>query len=246
MNNYVRLYTYGRQTMKGAWTINRSRIVNRLYYVNSGSAFISNGTQKFELRPGSIYIFPQCSNFDPIDAFAFDHTFFDFYSSHILRYDSFTEINTSSLSIDGFFSYINSVIASDKERACLNALENLLVGLLSTIDSLHFPLPYVSNTAVACAVEEIHKNYADITTASLAHKLNLNESYFIRLFGAAMGTSPSKYIRDCRVLYGKELLLGGNSVAEVAEACGYNSATAFYKAVKSAFGVSPSELKKIP
>ena len=39
----VELYAFGRTTVEGQWEIDQSRIVNRLYHVNRGSAVILNG-----------------------------------------------------------------------------------------------------------------------------------------------------------------------------------------------------------
>ena len=77
--NQISLYTYGRYTANDAWYIDYSRVVNRLYYVNSGTAQILNSSEKYTLTAGKIYIIPQCRIFRPLGAEEFDHTYFDFY-----------------------------------------------------------------------------------------------------------------------------------------------------------------------
>jgi AraC-like DNA-binding protein len=53
-----------------------------------------------------------------------------------------------------------------------------------------------------------------------------------------------KYIRACRVSYGKQLLQNGATVEEAAEKCGYSSAASFYNATTAEFNISPSKLRK--
>lgn len=239
----VNLYAYGRVTAGDGWLIDPGRVVNRVYYVNGGNAVIRNSVGEYALRAGNVYIISRSRYFEPVFANGFDHTYFDFYSSRLLNYDNVIEIDASFLGLNGFFSHINAVIERDTAQKSRSAVEDLLIGFLSLIDTQHAPLPYVTNATVNRAVELIHRESATLTTRELSHRLNLNESHLIRLFSNAIGLSPMKYIRMCRVLYGRELLLGGCSVAEAAEKCGYGSAAAFYKAVRSEWQRTPSSLK---
>lgn len=156
--------------------------VNRLYYVNAGSAVLHLGNRTFPLRAGKIYIFPQTRDLHATDAVNFDHTYFNDFHSRVLRYGSVTEIDGEA---------------------------------------------------------------PRLTTATLAQRLNLSDSYLIRLFHAAIGVSPMQYIRTCRVLYDKEQILRGESVSTVVEMCGYGSPGAFCRAFRTEFGVSPTEMKKM-
>ena len=142
------------------------------------------------------------------------------------------------------FEYFNAIIASEEEKSSYKELEMLLSAFLDLIDTKYFPLPYITNQAIIRAVNFIHENCAEASTAILAERESFNESYFIRLFSGVMGTSPMKYIRAFRVSYGKELLRSGMNVAEAAERCGYSSPSAFYNAVKAELNISPSALVK--
>lgn len=240
--NQIRLYTYGRYTANEAWDIDHSRVLNRLYYINSGTAEILNASTKYRLVGGKIYVIPQCKSFNPICAEKFDHTYFDFYSSSVLRSDGIIEIDGSVLSFSSFFEYVNAIIASEDEKRSYAELQTLLSGFLEVIDTKYSPLPYITNPSITLAVNLIQQNCAEATTRLLAERTSLNESYFIRLFTSVMGTSPMKYIRAHRVSFGKELLRGGATVSEAAEQCGYSSPSAFYNAVKKELGIMPSDL----
>lgn len=240
----VDLYAFGRSTVAGSWEIDRNRIVNRLYHVNAGAATVRSGSREYRLTAGNTYVIPRCQNFKPMCAENFDHTYFDFYTARILNFESIIEIGAGVPCADDFFSYVNRLIATHPREALQNAMEQFLSGFLTLINDVFAPLPYISNASLTEAVRIIHNEYPCITTARLAKKLNLNESYFVRSFTAAMGLSPMKYIRAIRVSYGKSFMQNGMSVTEAAEKCGYSSSSAFYNAMKAELGIAPSDIRK--
>lgn len=239
----IKLQGYGRNIVNGKWYVNSNYVVNRLYYVNSGNAQIHNAASVWELLKGKMYIIPKCNDFQPVSAELFDHTFFDYYSTRLIRPDTIIEIDTAKFPVAGFFDFLNSVIEKNTDKKNFETTEQLLYGFLSIIEENTPTIPYVRNPIIAAAVEIIDKSYPTVTTDSLASSLNLNKSYFIRLFKATMGISPMKYIRRCKVIQGKRFLCEGESVEKAAEKCGYSSASSFYKAVKEEFHMSPSQLR---
>jgi AraC-like DNA-binding protein len=240
---YINLYACGRCTVNGKWDFDRSRILNRLYYVNSGCAVIHNGTDEYRLTNGNFYIIPQCKSFQPIDSKDFDHTYFDFYHSQILRHDTLLAFDKTEMNGVCFFEYINSLPVGDRGDELHDAIEHLLCGYLTILHTKQ-PFPYISNAYVTAAIDIVHREYATITTKLLACKINLDESYFIRLFSTVMDMTPAKYIRACRIAHGRQLLQSGLSVAEAAEQCGYKSPTAFYNATVAELHCAPSALKR--
>lgn len=238
----IRLFTYGRMTVNGAWHFDPNRTVNRLYCVHAGTAVIAYAHREYTLHSGHIYIIPQNHDFTTVSAAEFDHTYFDFYNAKILRHDTILAFDKTELGGDVFFEYISGLLASDSGHAMREALEQLLCGYLTLLDAKH-PFPYISNSYVAEAVGIIHREAATLSAKALASRINLDESYFIRLFSSVMGITPARYIRACRIAHGRRLLEGGASVADAAEACGYRSPTAFYNAAMAELHRSPSELK---
>ena len=240
----IQLYAYGRSTVNGLWQIDPSRIVSRLYFVNAGEAKIVSASKEYKLSAGNAYIIPQSKDFRPVDSAGFDHTYFDFYSTRILRPDRIVSIGGGALGAASFFSYVNSVIEADLEQRALPAMRALLEGFIRLIEAMHTEDLYIASPYVMQAVNRIHRDYPSVTTKALAADLNLNESYFIRLFTENMGLSPMKYIRTVRVFHGKELIERGASVDEAAIGCGYSSPSAFYNAVMAELHISPSALRK--
>ena len=233
----------GRCTVEGRWSIDRNRTFNRLYYVNSGSAVILNGKDEHTLTAGKVYLIPRCKTFEPLNADGFDHTFFDFYSSLVLRPDKIIELDGSDIYATAFFEYIDRILAGGLGSKLVQPLELFLSGFLSMIEAEHGELLYVTSPSLTTALDIIHSEYHCVTTERLAKRLSLEKSYFIRTFSAAMGISPMKYIRSVRVAQGKLLIQNGASIAEAAERCGYSSPSAFYNATVAELGISPSSMR---
>lgn len=238
------LYAFGRRMTNGAWFIDRSRIVNRLYFVNRGRAVVRIGGKEWELREGYFYILPRSDGFTPVSSENFDHTYFDYYSPRILRADQITEEALERHGAAHFLSFINALIATEEEQTLHQTMQPFLEAFLSYASSTFLADRYIKNEAIASAVSYIHESFATVTTRELAERAHLNESYFIRLFRACTGLSPLAYVRARRVLHGKHLLSMGASVEAAAEACGYGSPSAFYKAVRAETKKAPSSLKE--
>lgn len=79
------------------------------------------------------------------------------------------------------------------------------------------------------------------TVNALAHRCNISESYFSRLFCKQMGKSVPQYVCHVRVNKAKVLLLNSRStIGEIAGACGFEDASYFIKVFKRETGVTPA------
>ena len=237
MNN-VELYAFGRRKTDGVWWIDSSKVVNRMYYVISGSAVVKCGLKDRLLSKGNIYILPQVGGFAPISSEGFEHIYFDYYSIPPLHPDSFIEISSDVCNLDSFFLFFKDAL----KYCTIDIAADFLRAILSIIDN-NVGLEYISDSAVIKALELIHKNKDSITVKALANGVNLNESYFIRLFSRIVGTTPMKYIRSYRLSEGKLMLKNGYSVSQTAEKCGYMTAASFSKAMRLEYGCCPKAFK---
>jgi len=83
------------------------------------------------------------------------------------------------------------------------------------------------------------------TLASLAAAVGMSRSRFTDRFAALVGETPLAYLTRWRMhLAAGRLHPEGARVAEVAEAVGYTSETAFAKAFRRTFGVSASAYRR--
>lgn len=94
---------------------------------------------------------------------------------------------------------------------------------------------------LAWSVDYLHSYYArDLSLDELARVACLSKFHYLRLFGALHGCTPYAYLRQLRLRRGQALLRGGQlPVAAVAEAVGFESSSAFGRALHQATGQWP-------
>lgn len=80
----------------------------------------------------------------------------------------------------------------------------------------------------------------------LADRAGFSIPHFHRVFTACTGESAISYVRRMRLVRaGYKLRMGAVDIMAVALAAGYGSHTAFSKAFKKQFGISPSEFREL-
>jgi AraC-like DNA-binding protein len=83
------------------------------------------------------------------------------------------------------------------------------------------------------------------TPADLAALLGLSPAYFARLFKAAFGVSPRRWIMEERMRLAARIWLEGSlNVAEVARALGYEDQHFFSRQFRAVHGASPMQYKR--
>lgn len=83
-----------------------------------------------------------------------------------------------------------------------------------------------------------------VSIGELARRLNLDRSYFSKMFRRETGKSPQQYLTDLRLERAAELLLEhGKAPGEAAASTGYPDVFSFSKMFKRRFGVSPTEYR---
>ena len=78
------------------------------------------------------------------------------------------------------------------------------------------------------------------TVQKLAELANMSRSAFAEHFNSQVGISPMQYVTNWRMQVAFEkLAISEQSMAQIAEQCGYQSESSFSKAFKKQFGVNP-------
>ena len=98
-------------------------------------------------------------------------------------------------------------------------------------------------TAVALYMNQHYKE--KLTIEELAEMAGLSKNYFISSFKKYMGEPPHTYLKKLRISYAKLLLeFSEETIAQIAEQCGFQKANTFSTTFKKATGMSPMEYKK--
>lgn len=100
---------------------------------------------------------------------------------------------------------------------------------------------------MAKATEIVKKHVADsdFNSDEFASELAISRVQLFRKFKSFMGTTPSDFVKQYRLVYASQLLTsGGMNVTDTAFACGFNDAKYFSQCFVAKFGVKPSNYMK--
>jgi AraC-like DNA-binding protein len=91
----------------------------------------------------------------------------------------------------------------------------------------------------------INENLNDeLSVDQLAERVYLSKYHFMRLFKAQTGSTVHAYVRQRRLLYAARLIREGSSVGKAAADSGFGDYSAFHRAFRETFGISPGSLKR--
>ena len=140
----------------------------------------------------------------------------------------------------GIFAAMKTCEAYDSGR-CAYLTSKLWEFFTLLLQGEEHPRNYVE-TALTC----IHSEYMNgITVEEIAHRLNLDRTYFSTLFKKQIGISPKQYLLTYRMQLAAELMCESqNSVTVVAHSVGYSDIFIFSKMFKKHHGMTPTEYIK--
>jgi len=104
----------------------------------------------------------------------------------------------------------------------------------------------LSNKQMSAAITSMHDKPAhDWTVEELGQRAGMSRSIFAQRFKETVGVSPMEYLTRWRMLLaGDRIANTSDSISEIAQSLGYQSASAFTKAFKKVMGCSPREYNR--
>ncbi|MBR1457332.1 MAG: helix-turn-helix transcriptional regulator, partial [Oscillospiraceae bacterium] len=95
------------------------------------------------------------------------------------------------------------------------------------------------------ALSYINENLGgELSVDALAEQVYLSRYHFMRLFKAQTGSTVHAYVRQKRLLAAARLIREGTPAAQAAAESGFADYSAFHRAFRASFGISPGQLKK--
>ena len=137
--------------------------------------------------------------------------------------------------------------AQDTRLGAQTMRETLIIQLLIHINRLREAAPgrpdSPGDPKVREALSYINENFREaLTVEALAERVYLSPYHFMRLFKAQTGSTVHAYVRQKRLMHAARLIREGTPAAKAAAESGFGDYSAFHRAFKESFGVSPGKM----
>ena len=138
-------------------------------------------------------------------------------------------------------------VAGDTRLGAQTMRETMIIQLLIHINRLREVDPARTedrgDAKLQPVLSYINEHLRDpLTVEGLAERFYMSPYHFMRLFKAQTGATVHAYVRQKRLMNAARLIREGVPAAKAAAECGYADYSAFHRAFRESFGVSPGKL----
>ena len=135
----------------------------------------------------------------------------------------------------------------DERLGAQTMRETLIIQLLIHVNRLHEASPLraepQSDPKLQPVLSYINEHLREtLTVEALAERFYMSPYHFMRLFKAQTGSTVHAYVRQKRLMNAARLIREGVPAAKAAAESGYGDYSAFHRAFRESFGVSPGKL----
>ena len=139
--------------------------------------------------------------------------------------------------------------ARDRRFGAEAMCETVILQLLIHVSRMATAAPDRSGAAgdvkIRQVIAYIDENFREeLSVEQLAERVYLSRYHFMRLFKQQTGSTVHSYIRQRRLLYAARLIREGVPAAKAALESGFGDYSAFHRAFRDSFGISPGSLRK--
>ena len=225
-----------------------------IHYVTRGSGYYEVNGEKHFVKSGEIFvIYPNqlVTYYSPNANDTWSFCWIGFSGKRAADYMKLTGITsyTKQLKSQKFYSNIMSCmeyIEESKNSLSQLKLNSYLCNSLFLLSDNSSPKKNKATEHVDRAVRYIEYNYMnEITPKDVCAYLNLDRTYFFRIFKKYTGSSPEKYIMSYRIKKSLDLLKNSSySISEIAAFVGFKDVYYFSRLFKQTMEITPSGYRK--
>lgn len=229
-----------------------------LEIVLSGSGYQNLNGNIYSLQPGTAFLLTPVDfhSITPNKPMAIQNLSFDpcmlSSEAHALlingQHDMVIQANDQQLSLLQLFIDLLSKECDSDDRFSLHARQNFLELLLFNLirDSKDNHLACSSKAQIDASLRYIFSHFTeDLKLTEVAAQSGYTPNYFSKVFHETCGTSFLEFLTTLRINYAKMLLLSTSlSTTEIAENCGFASASGFFRRFQQSCGCTPTCFRK--
>ena len=241
-----------------------------IIFCESGNIQYLIGDQRYQIRPGDMILLPPGTSHRPFfpqkndTAYSrivlrihpdFFKTFVSLSPSDIisrLRAHEHFVLRTEGSPYRYLEDYFQHGLREVSEKAPLWELSlsantvSLLVHISRALINVPRVLPLKNREEIDHIISFVENHYAQkISLEDTAHRFNISSSTLSKLFFNKLGISFYHFVTQRRLINSRQKIEQGHSMEEVALSCGFSDYSAFYRAFKKEYGISPREYKNM-